>query len=104
MSKVIPITANRVQSEMLTSLWEPLLDILADKIVERLTASPLSNGVEQASEKETWLTPEQAAAIIGVDKKWLYRHSKELPFAKKLSRKAIRFNEAGLRRWLAARK
>jgi predicted DNA-binding transcriptional regulator AlpA len=64
----------------------------------------LSNGAGHAAEKDTLLTPEQAAAIIGVDKAWLYRHSKQLPFARRLSRKKIRFNEAGLRRWLASRK
>jgi hypothetical protein len=82
-------------------------DLLLDQIravVREEIASALSNGVGHPIEKEKLLTPEEAGAIIGVDKKWLYRHAKQLPFVKKLSRKAIRFNEAGLRRWLAARK
>lgn len=89
-----------IQAEALQSLLDPLLDLLADKIVERMNGSKPA----VAAEKDTLLTPEQAAAIIGVDKNWLYRHSKQLPFTRRLSRKKIRFNEAGLRRWMAARK
>src|SRR5688572_27164896 len=91
-----------IQSEVSLSLLDPLLDRLADKITERLLHS--ANGIEHPTEKVVWLTPEQASAIIGVNKRWLYRHAKQLPFAKKLSRKALRFNEIGLRRWLATRK
>jgi predicted DNA-binding transcriptional regulator AlpA len=75
-----------------------------EEIIGGAVQRALSNGAGNTAEKETLLTPEQAAAIIGVDIKWLYRHSKQLPFTRRLSRKKIRFNESGLRRWLAARK
>ena len=55
-------------------------------------------------EAERLLTPPDAAALLGVTVTWLYRHAGRLPFARRLSRKALRFSEAGLRRWLAARK
>ena len=74
------------------------------EIIEGAVARALANGAGHVAEKETLLTPEQAAAMIGVDKKWLYRHSKQLPFIRRLSKKNIRFNEAGLKRWLATRK
>ena len=73
-------------------------------IVREEIAAALSNGERPPAEKDALLTPEEAAAIIGVDTKWLYRHSKQLPFTRRLSRKKIRFNEPGLRRWLAPRK
>lgn len=55
-------------------------------------------------EAEHLLTPTEAAALLGVTVTWLYRHASRLPFTRRLSRKALRFSEAGLRRWLAARK
>src|SRR5688572_1363564 len=55
-----------------------------------------------AVETDRLLPVEEAATILGVTPKWLYRH-KTLPFVRKLSRKALRVSEAGLRRWLAAK-
>ena len=91
--------SNSIQAEGLRSLLEPLLDLLADKIVQRM------NGSKPAAETtEKLLTPDEAARLIGVDKKWLYRHSKQLPFIRRLSKKNVRFSDAGLKRWLATRK
>jgi hypothetical protein len=75
-----------------------------ERIVEAAVERALANGTQHPVEKETWLTPEQAAATIGVNKERVYRYAKQWTFAKKISRKALRINEAGLRRWLAARK
>jgi hypothetical protein len=38
------------------------------------------------------------AGVLNVTPRWLYR--RQLPFARRLSRRAVRFSEAGLRRWL----
>jgi hypothetical protein len=90
-------------SEPNPSPFDILLDQIRTVVREEIKAA-LSNGAEHPVEKENLLTPEKAAAILAVDKKWLYRHAKQLPFTRKLSRKAMRFNEAGLRRWMASRK
>lgn len=71
-------------------------------------ASQLLRGERLAGEtavptEDRLLTAGEAATILGVTPKWLYRHQK-LPFVRKLSRKALRVSENGLRRWLAARK
>jgi predicted DNA-binding transcriptional regulator AlpA len=58
----------------------------------------------QAPESERLLAPLEAAALLGVTVSWLYRHAGRLPFARRLSRKALRFSESGLRRWLATKK
>lgn len=50
------------------------------------------------------LAPEEAAAILGQTVRWLYRHCDKLPFTRRLSRKSLRFSEAGLHRWVAAKK
>jgi hypothetical protein len=50
------------------------------------------------------LTVEEAAAALQVSPRWLYRNAKNLPFARKLSRKVLRFSRAGMDRWTAARR
>src|SRR5215467_11616868 len=39
--------------------------------------------------------------LLKVTTRWLYRHHRSLPFTRKLSRRLLRFDEAGLHRWLA---
>jgi excisionase family DNA binding protein len=50
------------------------------------------------------LTVDEAAALLRVSSRWLYRHAATLPFARKLSRKVLRFSRSGLARWLATRR
>lgn len=76
-------------------------------LAARLARDPITPdqpACAQARESERLLTPPEAAALLGVTVTWLYRHAGRLPFARRLSRKALRFSEAGLRRWLASRK
>ena len=77
-----------------------------EAIVEAAVQRALSNDAQP--HEDNMLTIEEAARILGGDPDqqiaWLYSHSKKLPFVKRLSRKKLRFSEAGLRRWLAARK
>lgn len=65
-------------------------------------ASPLPTAPPPTSDR--LLTPEEAASLLGVTPTWLIRRAKRLPFSRPLSRKILRFSEAGLRRWAAARK
>jgi excisionase family DNA binding protein len=83
--------------------FEPFFEKIREIVREEIT-SALTNGADHPVEKDVWLTPEQAAEILHVDKTWLYWHARRLPFTRKLSRKNIRFNEAGLKRWMASRK
>jgi excisionase family DNA binding protein len=46
------------------------------------------------------LTPQEAAAVLKVGVRWLYRHRKRLPFARPISGKVLRFSEMGLQKWL----
>ncbi len=50
------------------------------------------------------LTPDEVATRLGVSPRWVYRHAEEWPFTKRLSRKVLRFSEAGLQRWLEEEK
>ncbi len=60
---------------------------------------PVSSG-----DADQLLTVDDASRILEVTPKWLYRHADRLPFTRRLSRKALRFSEAGLRKWLATRR
>ena len=53
-----------------------------------------------AAPQDRLLTPEETAALLGVTVRWLYRHSGEFTFTRKLSRKALRFQESGVRRFI----
>lgn len=46
------------------------------------------------------LTPEEASALLGVTVRWLYRHADKFTFTRRLSRKVLRFQEQGLRRFI----
>ncbi len=47
------------------------------------------------------LTVKEAASLLGVSPRWLYRRSGKLPFARRLSRKCLRFSKTGLQKWRA---
>jgi hypothetical protein len=50
------------------------------------------------------LDVDQAVAICGTSKRWLLAHTRGAAFRRDLSRKMPRFDETGLRRWLAERR
>jgi predicted DNA-binding transcriptional regulator AlpA len=68
-----------------------------------LEAAATVRPAEQAPER--LLTAQEAMALVGgnVSLKWIYRHTRGLRFRRDISRKCVRFEESGLRRWLAAR-
>jgi predicted DNA-binding transcriptional regulator AlpA len=65
--------------------------------------SPRSS-VSPQEPSDRLLTPQEAAQLLGVTVRWLYRRADKLPFGRRLSRKTLRFSEAGLRRYLSVRK
>jgi excisionase family DNA binding protein len=56
-----------------------------------------------AAEDDGMLTVKQAAERLGVAPSWLYRHSKKLPFARKLGHRTLRFDARALNRWFKTR-
>ena len=67
------------------------------------TSSGEQGGNGSRSDIDRWLTSDEAASLLRVDRKWLYRRARSLPFCRRLSRKKLLFSDAGLRRWLATR-
>lgn len=57
-----------------------------------------------AGDDDRWLSADEAAEVLKVDRKWLYRRVKSLPFSRRLSRKKLLFSEVGLREWMATRR
>ncbi len=68
------------------------------------TAPPTAKPAEAAAER--LVTADEAVAILGggVSRKWLYQHTKGLRFRRNFSRKKVRFEEGGLRRWAATKR
>ena len=50
------------------------------------------------------LSADEAAGLLSVSRHWLYRHAPNLPFTVRLSAKAVKFDEAGLRRFIERRR
>jgi len=55
-------------------------------------------------EPDRLLTTEETAKRLGVTIAWMHRHGHELPFRVSLSRKAPRYRESGLRKYVAVKR
>ena len=90
----------------LSSVQAMLVERVASRVVEELPSSPAAG---PAAPPTPWseadlLTVDEAATMFRVSPRWLYRHAKDLPFARKLSRKVLRLSRSGITRWLATKR
>lgn len=72
-------------------------------LAEAILIQTLPRAAEQRT-ADRLLQVDEAAALLGVDARWIRRRARVLPFVRRLSGKAIRISEDGLRRWVAARR
>jgi predicted DNA-binding transcriptional regulator AlpA len=91
----IPALVAELASEQAT------LSALQGVLTARLLAS--RDNAETTQSVDRLLTAEQVATILGVTKRWVERRARRLPFARRLSAHAVRYSEAGLRRWMSNR-
>jgi len=77
--------------------------LLAQLITHSVAATLAAEPDEKSQPTDRLLKPAEAAALLKVTPRWLYRHHRSLPFTRKLSRRLLRFDEVGLHRWLAHR-
>ena len=84
------------------ALVATLRAIVGEPQPHRPTTDPASTA--PAWSADNLLTIDEAAAMLRVSPRWLYRHATTLPFSRKLSRKVLRFSRAGIARWLATRR
>jgi predicted DNA-binding transcriptional regulator AlpA len=76
---------------------------IAEVLRVALSELEAADGASGPPVADRLLTAEEAAQRLGVTVRWLYDHARDLTFAKRLSRKCLRFSEAGLRRYLERR-
>lgn len=81
------------------------LTSLQGVLLARLLARPIPEGEQKPDGSgDRLLTAGEAATVIGVSPRWLYRHANHLPFSRRFSRKVLRFSAKGLERWIAAKR
>lgn len=90
-----------VPREELPSLLGRLVE--AEARVRLRLADPATTA-PQDSEAARLLPADEAAAIAGTSPRWLLAATRGMRFRHDLSRKQPRFDEGGLRRWLAERR
>ena len=77
------------------------LAALQAALAAKFQAAPVAVArVAERPDRDSFLTVEEAAQVLRVPTSWLYRRSKELPFAKQFGG-TLRFSERGLRAWAA---
>ena len=74
-----------------------LQNVLTARLLDRAISE---NGQPETPPHDRLLNVHQAATLLGVTVQWIYRHAHQLPFTRKLSRKALRFSESSLQKWL----
>jgi excisionase family DNA binding protein len=79
------------------------------RIAARLATPPLdANAAPESASRGAGLPDEaisaaEAARMLGMSRRWLYRQAPRLPFTRKIGR-AVRFSRSGITRWLATRR
>ena len=92
----------REQNEHRMSDHKNPFDLLLEqfRVIVREEIKTAINGNGHA---DKLLTPAEAAALLNMSTKWLYRNAPKLPFTRKLGRKSLRFSHLGIQKYLAAR-
>src|SRR5687767_12662964 len=85
-------------SEDLPALVGKLAEAQAVAMARLTTATGNGHGAA-----EVWITPEQAAKIASIELRTLYDWATNKPWASRKTRRCLRIDEGGFRRWLAAR-
>ena len=102
-AKLDALTPEREQ--VLVSVLQAVVEAVKEHVVAAdVPPRPPSAAPEASaltSSVDDLLTVSEAAAMLRVSPRWLYRQAKNLPFARKLSRKVLRFSRSGLAKWLA---
>jgi len=69
-----------------------------------LTLSTMPAEPAPPPSEDRLLNADETAARLGVKVSWLYRHGRSLPFVRSLSKKAQRYSEQGLQKYLALKR
>ena len=109
-NRLTPVETELAALARLAKEWSQEVPTIAGELARvraRLEAefarSPSDRAPAVAALQDRLLAPAEAAGLLRVSVRWLYRHASRLPFTRRLSRKALRFSEAELIRYLARR-
>ena len=101
-----PLRAVEVPGEQIPALLAQcaaVQTVLAARLAALAGQDASREGESAPDNPGGWLTADEANAISNLGVRWLYRHWRQIPGAKKYSRKRLRFHEATFRRWLQKR-
>jgi hypothetical protein len=90
-------------AELATATAEECAAVAMALAARMLTLSATTNGNGHAPEAETWITPEQAATIASVPVKRVYDWARGKRWTSRPTRRCLRIDEAGFRRWLVVK-
>jgi hypothetical protein len=92
----IPALVAELASEQAT--LSALQGLLTARLLDAQAAAGRTAGEDRL------MTAEEVAKVLGVPKRWVQRRARRLPFARLISEHAVRYSEAGLKRWLEHRR
>jgi len=104
-----PASAGEVPVDRIPALVAALaseqsaLSALQGALTVRLLASQ-ADAATRPEPSDRLMTAEEVATALGVTQRWVQRRARRLPFARRISDHAIRYSEAGLKRWMSNRK
>ncbi len=74
-------------------------------VAARLSTNPVASPASISdSDSDRLLTAEEVAERLQRSVDWVYRQAKHWPFTRRLTRRTVRFSEAGLQRFLGQRR
>jgi predicted DNA-binding transcriptional regulator AlpA len=80
------------------------LTALQNALSARLLATTAGGSAPRPGGLEHLLDVQEAAARLGMSVDWLYRHARQLPFTRRVGRRALKFEAEGLARWVATQR
>jgi hypothetical protein len=98
-----PEAVPNLRPEQAASIAIEISALLAMVLTRARVEAGAPTGAPGGPATDHLLSPEETAQRLGVSIRWLYRHADSLGFARRLSRKTLRFSERGLDRYLARR-
>jgi predicted DNA-binding transcriptional regulator AlpA len=92
------------QTSKTSALDSTLLVTMTVGQLRKLLMEAIQGAKTAQQDAERWLDAKEAAEMLSMSEDWLYRHAKNLPFARKLGPKMLRFSYQELVKWMATRK
>lgn len=97
-----PAKASELREEQIPALLTQLATVHSVIAARLLTLQQAAEGAP--AEGSGLVRIAEAAKLLGTSPDWLYRHADDYPFTRRLSSRQLRFDLAGLQRYLRQRR